>query len=96
MLEALPWTQLSFIERGQVLLLIILAAIQIETGRISNSINRFAEAPKSVSRRLAESLAELTTVIQGKFDRPISRYSLAYLTYVSFCPADQNRARWDL
>lgn len=66
MLEALPWTQLSFIERGQVLLLIILAAIQIETGRIP--ANRLAEAPKSVSKRLAESLTKLTAIIQGKFD----------------------------
>ncbi|KAG9041555.1 hypothetical protein FS837_012087 [Tulasnella sp. UAMH 9824] len=57
MLEALPWTQLSFIERGQVLLLIILAAIQIETGRIP--ANRFAEAPKPASRRLAEKSGEM-------------------------------------
>ncbi|KAG8902175.1 hypothetical protein FRC00_000984 [Tulasnella sp. 408] len=76
MLETSPWTQLSFIERGQVLLLIILAAIQIETGRVSNSINRFAEAPKSVSRRLAESLAKLTTIIRdsgemGPIENPI-------------------------
>ncbi|KAG9043289.1 hypothetical protein FS837_009775 [Tulasnella sp. UAMH 9824] len=76
MLEALPWTQLSFIERGQVLLLIILAAIQIETGRISSSINRFAEAPKPVSRRLAESLAKLATIIResgemGPIEDPI-------------------------
>lgn len=70
MLETLPWTQLSFIERGQVLLLIMLGAIQVETGRIS--MNRFADPPKSVSKRLSESLEKLTKIIQGMFDRFIS------------------------
>ncbi|KAG8895214.1 hypothetical protein FRC01_012499, partial [Tulasnella sp. 417] len=35
-LQALTWAQLSFIERGQILLLLFMAAIQIETGRLGS------------------------------------------------------------
>ncbi|KAG8931881.1 hypothetical protein FRC01_000650 [Tulasnella sp. 417] len=62
MLETVPWTQLGLIERGQVLLLIFLAAIQIQTGRVS--INRFAEVKQPISKRLAESLEKLAKIIQ--------------------------------
>ncbi|KAG8927972.1 hypothetical protein FRC01_006642 [Tulasnella sp. 417] len=74
MLETLPWSHLTFTERGQVMLLLFLAAIQIETGRVSS--NRFAETSEPVSVRLSKALISFATVIResdeiGPTENPI-------------------------
>ncbi|KIO27519.1 hypothetical protein M407DRAFT_23208 [Tulasnella calospora MUT 4182] len=58
LLKSVTWSQLSFIERGQVMLLVFLAAIQIQKGRVA------ASAPSLVLLQLTESLKELGSLIE--------------------------------
>ncbi|KAG8925798.1 hypothetical protein FRC01_009688 [Tulasnella sp. 417] len=61
-LKGINWTRCSFIERGQILLLIFIAAIQIETGRVKRKDGKpEAESP---ARLLADSLSSLRKLVE--------------------------------
>ncbi|KIO26170.1 hypothetical protein M407DRAFT_24503 [Tulasnella calospora MUT 4182] len=71
-LKALNWTTSTFIERGQVLLLLFIAAIQIETGRVVAADDKvespaiqFTKALKSL-RKVVEDSGEI-----GPTEQPI-------------------------
>lgn len=63
-LKGLNWASCSFIERGQILLLIFIGAIQIETGRVkSKEGNPPSESPAHV---FADCLRSFGKVLEGK------------------------------
>ncbi|KIO24093.1 hypothetical protein M407DRAFT_26530 [Tulasnella calospora MUT 4182] len=75
-IKDLNWTAMSFIERGQVLLLVFVAAIQVETGRVKAGSE--IEDGLSAARMLTQCLLELRSIVQDseELDLPDERLSI--------------------
>lgn len=65
LLDSVAWSQLSFIERGWIMLLVFLAAIQVQKGRVAGENELDASNP--IARKLADSLKSLGLTIKGTF-----------------------------
>ncbi|KIO17895.1 hypothetical protein M407DRAFT_32428 [Tulasnella calospora MUT 4182] len=61
-IEDLDWSTMSFVERGQVLLLVFVAAIQIETGRVKPHSE--IEDGLSAAQSLRQCLVKLQSIVQ--------------------------------
>lgn len=64
LLRRVQWSELSLLERGQVLLLLLLASIQVQKGRIPG--HSTPAAAECIAEEMTKSLDDFSSVIAGK------------------------------